>query len=148
MLWGRRALFIVLLVALLGADGGYWLANREPDPVLLTIALPWAQPDLFHLEEGEGRLYFATNNNGGERHVSIIDTRSGNPVELHGALGSAPGLPLVDYQSGHYFDADQANTDFLMIDTRTDAVLSSIPIPSGWWSYALDTARDRVMVAL
>src|SRR5579871_1227264 len=140
----RRVLAIALpLIVLLGVGGGYWLANREPDPVLRTIVLTSAQPAFFEFDEGEGRLYFLTNDSRGP--LSVLNTRSGNPVDLHGALASVSAQPIVDHQSGHYFDADATGGQMLMIDMRTDAVRKRIPIQA-YYDYWFDATQDRVVL--
>jgi hypothetical protein len=148
-MWRRRRVrLIALLLVLLGAGGGYWLTHRSPDAVLRTIALSGAQAGFASLDEEGGRLYFLVN--GAGPPLTILDTRTGDPVQLHGALGTAMGAPLVDDRSGHYFDVGPQPGQFLMVDWRTGATLRSIPVP---WQPGtlimptLEARRDRVLVA-
>jgi hypothetical protein len=144
----RRVLSIALLLALLGAGEGYRLAHRDgPSPVLQTIVLPGRQPSLFYLDVDGGRFYFKTNQT---NPLNSINTQSGHLTSLSGALGSTVGVPIVDHQSGHYFDLDQFGNNFVMIDMRTGATLKVIPFPfptsSNNQSWSPDTVRDRVLV--
>jgi DNA-binding beta-propeller fold protein YncE len=141
----RRVRLILLLLVLAGAGGGYWLAHRDPSPLLRTIALP-ATPRWTLLDEPDGRVYIY--NNDAAQPVSILDNRTGTLVRMRGALGHITGLPWVDRQDGHYFDTGSLPGKLLMIDMRTDAVLKTIPLPSQGDSTfgAFDERRDRALV--
>src|SRR5579883_1292702 len=94
MLRRRRLLSIVLVLALLGAGTGYWLAYGESNPVLRTVTVGM-MPQQVVVDATTNRAFVSNTQ---DMSISMLDARSGTVLRTV-KIGDIPTL-VVDVPTG------------------------------------------------
>ncbi len=142
----------VLVLGALGGGGLLWLARTDTVSVLRTVPLHATYPAQEVAVDGRaGRAVFTSN--GPHPRISILDTRTGDIVQVVAIPGYFYGAMAASPATGHTFVlSGAANTSprpsaVSLLDTRRGAILGAIPVPANARAIAVDDRDGHACVA-